>query len=134
MTSNKKVGNDFETKFCEKLFEHGFWTHNLAQNQAGQPADVIAVKNGRAYLIDCKVCSTTKGFALKRVEDNQKQSMQLWWECGNGEGWFAFLLNDEIFMIPHTIIKAFSKLQSKLSPSEISKLGWPVEKWMELCR
>ena len=40
--TNKKLGNSFESTFCEILFQQGFWCHNLAQNQAGQPADVIA--------------------------------------------------------------------------------------------
>lgn len=134
MASNRKVGNNFEQDLCEILFENGFWTHNLAQNQAGQPADVIAVRNRRAYLIDCKVCSTSKGFSLKRMEDNQDLSMTLWQECGNGEGWFAILLAGQIYMIPHTVIKAYSKLQSYLSPSEISLLGRSVEDWVALCR
>lgn len=134
MASNRKVGNNFEQDLCEILFENGFWTHNLAQNQAGQPADVIAVRNRRAYLIDCKVCSTSKGFFLKRMEDNQDLSMTLWQECGNGEGWFAILLAGQIYMIPHTVIKAYSKLQSYLSPSEISLLGRSVEDWVALCR
>lgn len=134
MASNRKVGNNFEQDLCEILFGNGFWTHNLAQNQAGQPADVIAVRNRRAYLIDCKVCSTSKGFSLKRMEDNQDLSMTLWQECGNGEGWFAILLAGQIYMIPHTVIKAYSKLQSYLSPSEISLLGRSVEDWVALCR
>ena len=53
--SNKKLGNSFEAELCEILSQHGFWAHNLAQNAAGQPADVIAVKDGEAFLIDCKV-------------------------------------------------------------------------------
>ena len=32
--TNKKIGNDFESDFCEILFENGFWRHNLAQTQA----------------------------------------------------------------------------------------------------
>ena len=55
--SNKQAGNAFERSFCEMLFSKGFWVHNFAQNRDGQPADVIAVRNGIAYLIDCKVCS-----------------------------------------------------------------------------
>lgn len=133
MASNRKVGNDFESDLCDIFAEHGFWVHNLAQKIAGQPADVIAVRNRRAYLIDCKVCSTSKGFSLKRMEDNQDLSMTLWQECGNGEGWFAILLAGQIYMIPHTVIKAYSKLQSYLSPSEISLLGRAVEDWVTLC-
>lgn len=130
MASNRKIGNDFEADLCEKLFAHGFWVHNLAQNQTGQPADVIAVKNRNAYLIDCKVCSTTRGFALSRLEENQDLSMTLWEECGNGEGWFALLLAGEIYMIPHMFIQVYSKLQSTLSPSEITKLGRPLDEWI----
>lgn len=70
MATNRKIGNSFETEFCELLFQHGFWCHNMAQNAAGQPADVIAVKGKTAYLIDCKVCSNNR-FHLSRVEENQ---------------------------------------------------------------
>ena len=103
MACNKKLGNDFEAALCEILSKHDFWAHNLAQNQAGQPADVIAVKRGHAYLIDCKVCSSN-GFPLSRVEGNQKLAMSLWKSCGNGEGWFALKLVDEIIMVPHVFL------------------------------
>lgn len=53
MATNRKIGNSFETEFCELLFQHGFWCHNMAQNAAGQPADVIAVKGKTAYLMMC---------------------------------------------------------------------------------
>ena len=79
--SNKKIGNDFEREFAELLFEHGFWVHVFAQNKDGQPADIIAVKNKKAYLIDCKVCSTKKGFDISRMEENQDLSMDLWRDC-----------------------------------------------------
>jgi Holliday junction resolvase len=96
--SNKKLGNDFESEFCEILAEEGFWVHNLAQNSAGQPADVIAAKNGVAYLIDCKVCSNDR-FAFSRMEENQIQSMELWRECGNSEGLFALEFSDDVYMV-----------------------------------
>lgn len=133
--SNKKSGNQFEAELCETLSAYGFWCHNMAQNAAGQPADVIAVKNGRAYLIDCKVCSTNKGFALSRMEENQDLAMELWNECGNGQGWFAIKLpNDDVFMLPHFLIKASRNTQSHLSPGEIFELGKPLEKWVMKCR
>ena len=75
--SNKKIGNGFEAEFCEKMFQNGYWVHNLSQNAAGQPADVVAVKNGVPYLIDCKVCSG-KVFSVSRIEDNQRMAMTLW--------------------------------------------------------
>ena len=133
--SNKKSGNQFESELCEILSMYGFWCHNMAQNAAGQPADVIAVKNGRAYLIDCKVCSTDKGFALSRMEGNQDLAMSLWNECGNGQGWFAMKLpTGDIYMLPHFCIKAHMHVKSHLSPGEIFEIGKPIEKWVMKCR
>jgi Holliday junction resolvase len=133
--SNKKLGNSFESELCEILSMYGFWCHNLAQNAAGQPADVIAVRNKTAYLIDCKVCSTDKGFALGRMEENQDLAMELWNECGNGQGWFAIKLpTEEIYMIPHICIQAYGRTQSYLSFSEVHALGKPLEKWVTRCK
>lgn len=129
--SNKKNGNDFESELAEILSSYGFWVHQLSQNSAGQPADVIAARNGKAYLIDCKVCSTNKGFALDRVEANQALSMSLWDECGNGQGWFAMKLpTGDIIMLPHLIVKAWSHDHSYLTPAEIFEMGKPIEKWV----
>ena len=128
--TNKKIGNDFESRFCEILFENGFWTHNLAQNSAGQPADVIAARNGKTYLIDCKACSN-RGFALSRMEENQDLSMELWKDCGNGEGWFAVLIGEQIVMIPHFTVKALRNQQSYMNEMEIREYGTPLEKWLK---
>ena len=133
--SNKKSGNQFETELCEILSMYGFWSHNLSQNASGQPADVIAVRDGRAYLIDCKVCSTDKGFALSRVEENQEMAMSLWNECGNGQGWFAMKLpTGDIFMVPHFAVKAYGNSQSYMSAAEIFGVGKPIERWVIKCR
>lgn len=132
--TNKKLGNDFEIELCEILAGHGFWTHNMAMNKSGQPADIIAVRNKTAYLIDAKVCSS-RGFTLSRMEENQELAMSLWKECGNGQGWFALKVpTGEIYMIPHICIQAYSKVQSALSFSEIHELGKPLGKWVERCK
>lgn len=128
--TNKKIGNDFESDFCEILFENGFWTHNLAQNASGQPADVIASRNGKTYLIDCKVCSN-RGFALSRMEENQDLSMELWEACGNGEGWFAILIEGHIFMISHSIVNFQRGLKSRMSKLDIKTYGVPLERWIK---
>ena len=127
--TNKKLGNDFESAFCEILFEQGFWCHNLAQNQAGQPADVIAVKNGKPYLIDCKVCSRGR-FAFSRIEDNQHTAMEAWKESGNGDGWFALLCSDHIHMVRYDKLKQLSKTKSSISYSEMCFYGCALEAWV----
>ena len=132
--TNKKLGNDFEQEVCEILSNHGFWTHNMAMNKSGQPADIIAVKNKTAYLIDAKVCSS-RGFALSRMEENQDLAMELWEECGNGQGWFALKVpTGDIYMIPHFNIKAYQARQSVLSFAEIHELGKPIERWVQKCK
>ena len=133
--TNKKIGNSFEQELCEKLSEYGFWTHNLAMNKSGQPADIIAVRNKQAYLIDAKVVSSPRGFALSRVEENQDLAMDLWSQRGNGQGWFAFKLPiGEIYMIPHVCIKSFMVSQSKLSCAEIHQIGKTLDKWVKKCK
>ena len=131
--NNKTLGNNFEQELCERLSEYGFWCHNMAMNKSGQPDDIIAVRNKVAYLIDAKVCSS-RGFALSRVEENQDLAMDLWNEKGNGQGWFALKVQDEIYMIPHFCIKAYMVQQSSLSIEEIITLSKPLEKWVARCK
>lgn len=132
--TNRKMGNKFEREFAEILHRWGFWVHLLCQNQDGQPADMIAVRNKRAYLIDCKVCSSGKGFDLSRVEDNQITAMTAWWECGNGEGWFAVKQNEQIYMVPFFILNGFRERRSVLPADDMIMYGEPLEKWILSCR
>lgn len=132
--SNRAIGNSFEDELCNILFSHGFWSHNLKQNSSGQPADVIAAKNKKAYLIDCKVCSNNT-FVLERIEENQDLAMELWNECGNGIGWFALKTTDgNIYMISHYVMTAYKDRKHSLSTKEILELGMPIEKWVKKCK
>ena len=127
--SNKKLGNAFETEFCETLSEHGFWVHLLAQNSAGQPADVIAVKEGEAYLIDCKVCSQGK-FSYNRIEDNQELAMSLWCECGNGYGLFALKFDTGIYMVDRESLRNCSNHYPAMTDELAAMYGESLEKWL----
>lgn len=128
--SNKKIGNDFEREFCEILSKRGFWVHNFAQNQDGQPADVIAVKNDMPYLIDCKVCE--KGiFQLSRMEENQMLAMQYWLATRNTEVWFALKVRDEIWMIPYRRLVYAKERQSMLNTDEIYERSVLLEDWVD---
>ena len=132
--SNRAVGNAFEQEFSELLYAYGFWVHRLTQDSAGQPADVIAVRNKIAYLIDCKDCSS-KGFDLRRVEDNQITAMRLWDECGNGQGWFALKVpTGDIYMLPLFVVMAYKNQQSSLSYAEIHELGKSLDVWVKKCK
>lgn len=126
---NRKTGVAFEATFCEILASFGFWVHNLAQNKAGQPADVIAVKDGFACLIDCKVCSNDK-FSLSRIEENQHLSMSLWNRKGNGDGWFALKTSLGVFMISYPVLKKAEEKKVTLNLTDIQAMGIPLMKWV----
>lgn len=132
MVSNKKLGNDFETQFCEYLFNNGFWVHNMTQNVSGQPADVLAARNGKTYLIDCKVCTDDK-FVLSRIEENQNLSMKLWEETGNSKGLFAIHFGSEkgTIMITHNQLQKFKG--SSVTSTDLLFRGVPLIKWVQIC-
>lgn len=134
-TDNRTLGNRFEEEFSRLLYDNGFWVKRLAQTQSGQPADVLAVKNHKAYLFDCKVCSDN-GFQLDRIEPNQHTAMDFWRDCGNGEGWFALLIGDGlIYIVPHLCMKAFINdpyhKTKRLSFEQIAESGVTLEKWLK---
>ena len=133
LITNKKLGNDFETEFCEILRAHGFWAHNFAQKKEGQPADVIASRDGRPALIDCKVCSTKRGFRLDRREENQLLAMELWSKTGNGFGWFALKFDDEIIMVGAPVLNRLSNVQSYITLKDIKEnYHIELEGWISL--
>lgn len=130
--TNKKLGNDFESEFCEILFDKGFWVHNMAQNASGQPADVIAARNRNTYLIDCKVC-TNDGFPFSRIEDNQELSMEHWENCGNGCGWFALKFNNGIYMVGMGSMINCRNRHKRMTVELAEMYGMPLERWFQLC-
>ena len=127
---NKKLGNDFEQELCELLADAGYWTHNFASKKTGQPADIIAVKNGKAYLIDAKEC-TREIFPLKRMEYNQELSMGLWIECGNIEPYFALKARNEIYMVAYTTVMDLMRNGKKqLNLEDMNKYGVRLATWL----
>ena len=127
---NKKLGNDFEQELCKILADAGYWTHNFANRKNGQPADIIAVKNGKAYLIDAKEC-TREIFPLKRMEYNQELSMGLWIECGNIDPYFALKARNEIYMVSYVTIKnLIRKGKKQLNLEDMNKYGTRLAAWL----
>ena len=129
---NKKLGNDFEQELCEILADAGYWVHNFASRKNGQPADIIAVKNGKAYLIDAKVCMY-EVFPFRRIEDNQHLSMDMWIECGNVTPYFALKARNEIYMVSYEFIKELEKQGKKqLNFEDMNKYGTRLAIWLRI--
>ena len=129
---NKKLGNDFEKELSEILYDAGYWVHLLNQNKNGQPADIIAVKNIKSYLIDAKVCSY-EIFPFRRIEDNQRLAMDMWQECGNTTPYFALKCRNEIYMVDWNTIKDLIKKGKKqLNLDDMNKYGVRLATWLRL--
>lgn len=103
--NNKQAGNKFERDFCEQLASDGFWAHFMGGSKNGQPADIIAVRNEEAYLIDAKDCKNDV-FAFWRIEDNQDMAMRKWEMCGNNQGLFALNTSEGIYMLQYGKVQA----------------------------
>ena len=126
--SNKALGTAFEEAFAEELYNRGFWVHLLRQTEAGQPADLIAARNGKTFLIDAKVCSGGK-FPLSRIEENQKLAMTEFLARGNEAGWFALLLDGETYMLPLSFMMRYPT--PYLNRAQIKHYGETLEDWLK---
>lgn len=108
--NNKKLGSEFEKEFCELLKNHGFWVHFCTPSPNGsQPCDVIAIKNGEAYLIDCKT-SIKEKFSVTRLEDNQLLAFEKWGRCGNKNRFIAVKYDNKVYMLPYLLLKEMKRL------------------------
>lgn len=108
--NNKKIGSDFEKAFCEYAKKIGHWVHFLNPDNTGaQPFDVISVKDGVAYAIDCKTCAN-KYFSINRLQDNQIMAFEKWLRCGNTDPLLAVEHDGDIYIISYTRLKALEKI------------------------
>lgn len=130
--SNKSNGTAFEKEFAELLSRHGFWVHRLQDNHNGQPFDVIAAKDGETMAFDCKDCRGDT-FYLRRIEENQRNAMKLWQECGNPEGVFVVRYPDgEIFLFPVSELdEAWSDGMRHIDRGHAKYYGAPLHAWLE---
>lgn len=81
--NNKQLGTAFERMIVRKLAEEGYWVHFISPDVRGaQPFDIIAAKNGKVLVGDCKTCKDHI-FRISRLEENQKLAFEKWVACGN---------------------------------------------------
>ncbi len=100
LKSNKKIGNDFEKEYARILKSRGYWVTFLSPKKyiGSQTCDLIAIKNDKAILIDCKTCKTHL-FPISRIEENQRQAFKRYLKCGNTTFILAIKYNNKIYEI-----------------------------------
>lgn len=130
--NNKSMGTKFEKEFAELLAGHWFWVHLFQDNKNGQPCDVIAAKNGRTYLFDCKNCETDC-FLLSRAEENQINAMMLFSMMGNTPGMFAIRFPDNlIYLLTYTKVLELQEAGFKRINATVCRTqGITLEEWLE---
>lgn len=102
---NKRIGTDFERRVCGILSEHGYWVHFIAPDARGaQPFDIVAVKSGKAFAMDCKTCVADR-ITIRRLEDNQVMAFEKWINCGNDEPLIIVEHKGEMFEIQYSKLK-----------------------------
>lgn len=68
--------------------------------RGAQPFDIIAVKNGRAFAIECKtLVDSKKHFTINRLEENQRFAFKKWMDCGNSIPVIAIKHKGKIIML-----------------------------------
>ena len=112
--TNRLAGLSFESDLAKILHGCGFWVHQVQQNAAGQPADLIAVRNGKAFLIDAKDCSNDR-FVLSRIEQNQHLAMRMFSQKAKTVPMFALRMGEEIYMLSY--VEAHQQLLLKKQKS-----------------
>ena len=137
--NNKRLGNSFENNLALILSNEGYWVSLFPpkNHSNSQPADMIAVRDDVAILIDAKTLNNKSGlFPISRIEENQIFAAKKFKECGNSWYNFAILWNDTIYMIPFETIDFNEKsIDMKEQISFLRRYKERVERINEnLCR
>ena len=131
--SNKAIGTKFEREFAEILASQGFWVHLFQDNRNGQPCDVMAARNGRTWLFDCKECQGSF-FLLSRMEENQYNAMHLFEMTGNSRGKFAVRFSqEEIYLVDYWQLKVLmSKGLKRIDRMDCRIYGEDLQVWLNI--
>lgn len=130
--SNKAAGTKFEKEFAGILADNWFWVHLFQDNRNGQPCDVIAARDGNAYLFDCKDCQGNR-FPLSRMEENQYNAMKLFRLTGNKRGMFVIRYPETgIYLVDFEVLK---KLKddgvTQIGENSIVRYGRSLQSWLD---
>ena len=106
-----EVGKIFEEELCWWLSNNGYYVIYNEKGIAGsQAADIVAIKNNIATLIECKNLENTTGlFNFERLEANQWKAYKKFKEKHNTNMIIAIKWNDKIYFINFDLLQFFDK-------------------------
>lgn len=108
--NNKQKGTAFERAMQEVYSQGGWWVHFISPDARGsQPFDIIAAKNGKVEVFDCKTCQSNI-FKIERLEDNQILAFEKWIRCGNSTPFVAVEHDNKVFFIDYLRLKQEKKI------------------------
>jgi len=98
--NNKRLGSSFEKEYAEILSNKGYWVTFLFPREhiGSQPCDLIAIKDDRPILIDCKTCKSSL-FPISRIEENQRLAFRKYRKCGNTKFILAIKQGNKVYEI-----------------------------------
>lgn len=100
---NKSKGNKFEEDVAAKLASQGLWATVItgAKHTGSQPADIIATKNNKFWIIDCKTLENKSGtFTIDRAESNQIRAYKKLYSVGSYNYFYYILWNNDVYAVP----------------------------------
>lgn len=108
--NNKRLGTQFEQEMVSFLAQNNYWVHFITPDARGsQPFDLIASRNNKPFVADCKTCST-RWFNISRLEENQLLAFDLWIKKGNTDAFVFVKYNNKVYSIPYRILKAEQRI------------------------
>ena len=114
MTNVKKIGTAFEREVVELLSKPPFdaWVKFIPPDERGaQPFDIIAVKNGIAYAIECKTLDARRRyFGIEMLEDNQISAFNYWVAKGNTDPLIFVRTGDQIKVVTYSYLLKHMKV------------------------
>lgn len=111
------TGTEFQRKFCEKLWNVGYWALDIPRDKRGaQPFDVVAMRADKVFAIDCKVCSGSPRFPLSRIEDNQWTAFATMKERTTATVGIAVYYSGSVYFVSYDMLLASQQRGDKSIP------------------
>ena len=109
---NYEIGKITEFNAAKFFSKHDYWVYQFPKTQAGQPADLIVIKNNKATLVEVKHCKSDR-FSLNRIEPNQLTTYKFFKSKGNTSHKILIAFKSGVCLLDFKYIYIRKKLDEK---------------------